>query len=398
MTVDVIGWKRRIRLTVFRLARALSVPLLALLPPRKGLIVFTCVTGPDCRGNPSPLYEAFRTMPGFQAKWITPYRGNTMPGHTWWLSPKGIWSLLRMEGWVIDSRTPTFFSTRGKKLFQTWHGVGVKTMAGDNRFAPNEAERRSLARDVEGWSLFFTTSDYMAQHFSHYLGIPMEKIRVTGYPRNDVLFDEEVQARARHEVEWRCPLPFRSLVLYAPTWSKHAREWWPFSQDELADMQRILAENEAIWVVRLHRRGAEKLVLPDSSGGMRRIFRYEECFGRMDVQEAMTAVDVLVTDYSSIAYDFILLDRPVLFLEREREGFAREQGLVEGYRDLLPGPVGETYTEFSAYLAEALRGGDPQGWRRTQVLPLFHRYTDGHSTERCVQEMTSILNSQGRGR
>ncbi len=396
MTVNVVELKRRIRLTVFRLARALSAPLLALLPPRKGLIVFTCVTGPNCRGNPAPLYEAFRAMPGFQARWITPYRGNPVSGHIWRLSPRGFWCLLRMEGWVIDSRTPTFFSTRGKKIFQTWHGVGIKTMAGDNRFSPNEAERRSLARDVEGWSLFFTTSDYMARHFSHYLGIPKEKIRVTGYPRNDVLFDEEVRERSRHEVERRCPVPFRRLVLYAPTWSRHAPEWWPFSQEELADMQRILAENEAVWVVRLHRRGAEKLVLPDSPRGRRRIFRYEECFGGMDVQEAMTAADVLVTDYSSIAYDFILLDRPMLFLERAREGFAREQGLVDGYRDLLPGPVGETYAGFSALLAEALRGGDPQGWRRAKVLPLFHRYPDGYSTERCVREIVSTLRGEER--
>ncbi len=391
MTVDVVEWKRRFRLALFRLARALSAPLLELLPPQKGLIVFTCVTGPACRGNPAPLYEAFRKMSGFRARWVTPYRGNPLPGHVWWLSPKGIWYLLRMEGWVIDSRTPTFFSTRGKKIFQTWHGVGIKTMAGDNRFSPNEAERRSLARDVKSWSLFFTTSDYMARHFSHYLGIPMEKIRVTGYPRNDVLFDEGVQERVRQEAEDRCPIRFRKLVLYAPTWSRHAPEWWPFSRADLADMQRVLAENEAVWVVRLHRRGVERLVLPTPPQGERRIFRYEECFGSMDVQKALTAVDVLVTDYSSIAYDFILLDRPMLFLERARAGFAREQGLVDGYRDLLPGPIAETYAEFSAHLAEALQGGDPQGWHRAKVLPLFHRYADGHSTERCVREVVSVL-------
>jgi CDP-glycerol glycerophosphotransferase (TagB/SpsB family) len=394
VTVDLVELKRRIRLSVFRLARVLSTPL-ALLPPRKGLIVFTCLTGTDCRGNPAPLYEAFRGMSGFQARWVTPYRGNRMPGHVWWLSPRGIWYLLRMEGWVIDSRTPTFFPTRGKKIFQTWHGVGIKTMAGDNRFSPDASQRRSLARDVESWSLFFTTSDYMARHFSRYLGIPMERIRVTGYPRNDVLFDERVRERVRRGVEQRCPVPFRKLILYAPTWSRHALSWWPFSETDLTDMQRVLAEQEAVWVVRLHRLGMEKLVLPDPLPGGRRIFRYDECFGEVDVQEALTATDVLVTDYSSIAYDFILLDRPMLFLERAAEEFAREQGLVDGYRDLLPGPVCGAYEEFAACLVEALRDGDPQGWRRAKVLPLFHRYADGHSTERCVREIVSVLGGKG---
>jgi len=392
--VDIVRLKRTLRLAIFGLMRRLSAPLSAVLPVEKGLVVFTCLTGENCLGNPAPLYEAFRTKSGFRAKWITPYRRHTLPGHIWWLSPRGLWYLLRMEGWVIDSRTPTFFSTHGKKVFQTWHGVGVKKMAGDNRFAPDESQRRALARDVANYTLFFTTSAFMARHFSHYLGIPPEKIRITGYPRNDVLFDEEMRPRVRLTVEQRCPTPFRKIVLYAPTWNRHTTNWWPFSATALQDMQEILAQNNAVWVTRLHRLGREQVARPGSLAGKRHFFSYEECFGKIDVQEALTSVDLLVTDYSSIAHDFLLLDRPMLFVERAADEFDREQGLVDDYQALLPGPITSDYDAFAAYFAEALNDKDTGHTQRAAILPLFHRYIDGNSTERCVRVITSALEEE----
>jgi len=357
------------------------------IPRKRSLVAFSCGTGSNYGGNPRYLYEAALRDPRLMPIWVHPYRRPVPVDGPWRYSPRGVWTLLRAEAWVVDNHLYTLFPhvhPRGKKIFQLWHGVGLKRIAlGDKRVRPRD--RRKIERDTARYTLFFTTSDFMAEHFSRILAIPRERMAITGYPRNDVLFRADLQR----------PDGFRKLVLYAPTWDPRreaVRTPWPFDDFDLDALNEMLERHEALFVVRLHWHMQHLLGALESHG---RVRRYDEVFGDRDVQQALAVADVLVTDISSIAYDYILLDRPIVIAHPDLDGYDRAYGLVDGYRELLPGEVMETFDAFLRRLEQVLRGEDPDAERRKRVRTIFHRYVDGDSSRRCLDAMARALSMGG---
>ncbi len=377
---------RLVQLALFKVIYLLTWALSHFVPRKSGLVAFSCGTGHNYGGNPRYLYEAALRERWLTPVWVHPYRKPAPAGSPWRYSPRGIWTLLRAEAWVVDNHLYTVLPhvhPRGKKIFQTWHGVGLKRIAlGDRRIRPRD--RRKIMQDTARYTLFFTTSEFMAEHFARILAIPRPRIAITGYPRNDILFRPGLQR----------PGNFRKLVLYAPTWDPRreaVRTPWPFDDFDLGVLNDLLERHDALFVVKLHWH-MQYLLRSLASNG--RVRRYDDVFGDRDVQEALAVADVLVTDVSSIAYDFILLDRPIVIAHPDLDGYDRAYGLVEGYRDLLPGEVTETFDTFLRRLERILSGEDPDAERRRRALTLFHRYADGNSSRRCLDAMKLVLGAE----
>ncbi|MCD6288893.1 MAG: CDP-glycerol glycerophosphotransferase family protein [Anaerolineae bacterium] len=390
--------RRRRRL--FRLAQLVLFKVVYLLtwllswgvPRKRGVVVFSCGTGSNYGGNPRYLYEAALRDGRLHPIWVHPYRKPVPANGPWRYSPRGVWTLLRAEAWVVDNHLYTLFPhvhPRGKMVFQLWHGVGLKRIAlGDKRARPRD--RRKIQRDTARYTLFFTTSEFMAEHFSRILAVPRERMAITGYPRNDILFRADAHRALQAELRSRLG-DARSLILYAPTWDPRreaVRTPWPFDDFDIGALNELLERYDALFVVKLHWHMRHLLASLESHG---RVRRYDEIFGDRDVQQALALADVLVTDISSIAYDYILLDRPIIIAHPDLEGYDRAYGLVEGYRELLPGEVMESFDALLRRLEQVLRGEDPDAERRKRVSAIFHRYVDGDSSRRCLDEMVRTL-------
>ena len=196
---------------------------------------------------------------------------------------------------------------------------------------------------------------------------------ITGYPRNDILFRADAHRALQAELRSRLG-DARSLILYAPTWDPQREAVhtpWPFDDFDVGALNELLVRYDALFVVKLHWHMRHLLASLESHG---RVRRYDEIFGDRDVQQALALADVLVTDISSIAYDYILLDRPIIIAHPDLEGYDRAYGLVEGYRELLPGEVMESFDALLRRLEQVLRGEDPDAERRKRVSAIFHRY------------------------
>ncbi len=386
---------RLAQLALFKVIYSLTWALSHLVPRKPGLVAFSCGTGHNYGGNPRYLYEAALRDGRLHPVWVHPYRKPAPGGSPWRYSPRGVWTLLRAEAWVVDNHLYTVLPhvhPRGKKIFQLWHGVGLKRIAlGDQRIRPRD--RRKIMGDTARYTLFFTTSDFMAEHFARILAIPRERIAVTGYPRNDFLFQADAHHTLRAGLRSRLG-DFRKLVLYAPTWDPRreaVRTPWPFDDFDVGALNALLERPGALFVVKLHWHMWHLLASLPSQG---RVRRYDDVFGDQDVQRALAVADVLVTDVSSIAYDFILLDRPIVIAHPDLDGYDRAHGLVEGYRELLPGEVVETFDAFLHRLEQVLAGEDPDAERRRRVSTIFHRYVDGNSSRRCLDAMMQAMGKE----
>jgi CDP-ribitol ribitolphosphotransferase len=102
-----------------------------------------------------------------------------------------------------------------------------------------------------------------------------------------------------------------------------------------------------------------------------------------DINELLAAADLLVTDYSSVVYEYALLGRPMLFFAPDLEAYERERGVYFEYESWVPGPVFDTTTG----LVEDVRRGEFDAERSREFAARAFEVADGHASERVVDEL-----------
>lgn len=278
------------------------------------------------------------------------------------------------------------FGTNGAFIVQLWHGIPLKRIQLDSPstfrgFAP-WLTRTLYRRSTSRISLVPAASEVSAERLRSAFGLPAERVVVTGDPRDDVLFHDQVAARkllARGIGEFSAD----RVVLFAPTWRDGDTD--P-SIPNKAEWVRIAAHLDAtstVLVVRPHPHsvgdyGAGSEVSPR--------IRLLPASVQNDINPVLPAVDILITDYSSTAFDFALLGRPIVFLAPDAETYARTRGLYEPYPQFSGGTGVDSWDDAIALL------GDADALSRLSahaagLAQTHHRFRDGRNTERLYTEL-----------
>ena len=114
----------------------------------------------------------------------------------------------------------------------------------------------------------------------------------------------------------------------------------------------------------------------------------------LDINRILYHIDVLITDYSSIFYDFLVLDRPVIFSPFDLEEYQRiDRELYENYTDAVPGPVCKNWNEVIIELEKYFSNEDSYQTERKSVFNQFFKYSDKQNSERIINTITNYLNS-----
>ena len=282
----------------------------------------------------------------------------------WWRA-RGASKLIVVNDWLRRrySRRP------GQRVLQTWHGTPLKRLA---LHRPGFDPRRAAAvvRESRRWDVLLAQNPYAAGILRKAYAFLTRPIWVEGYPRNDVLTTGDGAAtRAALGIEAE-----ERVLLYAPTWRDDRSEIVDF-----VDPAALAAETDAVVLVRGHSRTLQ----PGRDTGGPRVI---DVTGFPDTSQLLLAADALITDYSSVMFDFSVTGKPMYFLVPDMEHY---RGELRGfYFDLAahaPGPVVRTQDE----LVAALRADDPvpyaeayAAWRRK-----FNARDDGHAAERVVSRL-----------
>ncbi|WP_276278974.1 CDP-glycerol glycerophosphotransferase family protein [Halorussus caseinilyticus] len=241
-------------------------------------------------------------------------------------------------------------ATAGAFTVLLWHGVPLKHVSWDAGFRDLPAPvRRAHADMAEEFDLLTVPGEGVADTFASGLRIDRERMAVVGYPRNDALFGavpgEEVGADAAALDRIGDLADDQSLVFYLPTF----REWTDESVADRLDLETLdafLAERDATLVFKTHPR--DHLELPE---GLSQVVQLPES---TDIYPFLRHADALVTDYSSVYFDYLLLDRPVVFYPYDFEEYRARRGFYFDYEEVTPGPVARTFDQLLAGLDRAL--------------------------------------------
>lgn len=273
---------------------------------------------------------------------------------------------------------PSFFTRRDGQIYlNTWHGTPWKTLGRDAKgeFMTHGNVARNLLQASHIASPNRHTSDILMDSYN-VGGIFRGALMETGSPRVDLSLNatavEKSALRARLGVPEN-----RQIVLYAPTWRGTLES--PYHEISATEnVIRQLREADCHLLFRGH------YFVESSLGG-----NVEgSCVVPADIStnELLAIVDVLVTDYSSVFFDFLATGRPVIFHLEDHEAYLEDRGLYFG-TDELPGPVATNAAELGTLLADTLRGAPRHaGYERARER--FCQMEDGNA---CRRVMNFIL-------
>lgn len=279
----------------------------------------------------------------------------------WWRA-RGAARLLVVNDWLRRR----FSRRRGQVVLQTWHGTPLKRLA---LHRPGFDPRRAVAvvRESRRWNVLLAQNPYAATILGKAYAFLTRPIWVEGYPRNDVLTTGDGSATRKALGIG----PDERVLLYAPTWRDDRDEIVDF-----VDPARLAEATDSVVLVRGHSR----TLLPGRDAEGPRVI---DVTGFPDTSQLLLAADALITDYSSVMFDFSVTGKPMYFLVPDMEHF---RGELRGfYFDLAahaPGPLVRSEAELVRAIVEP--EPDRYGAKYAAWRAKFNARDDGQAAERVV--------------
>ena len=266
-------------------------------------------------------------------------------------SPQWVEALRTSRVIVTNDHLPFWFSKReGQHLLQTWHGTPIKKLLHDAPRAVTLRYRRLMDRQVPQWDLLLAQSPQAGRRLQQALGY-RGPVRVGEYPRNvRLLGGAEVRRRVRHELGIGQGQP---VVLYAPTWRESLRPPTGAAGCSAAGGPGPAGEPDGARLA--ERLGAAVLMRSHHMNRAGCVPGMIDVSGYPSVEELMLAADILVSDYSSIFFDFALTGKPAVVYAPDLASYRDVERGLYGDWPLGSGlPVAADHDELASHLQRLL--------------------------------------------
>ena len=294
--------------------------------------------------------------------------------------------------WITNSRIPDTLIKKDEQVYvQCWHGTPLKRLGHDieiksvNSTENKKVRNKRYDRDASMYNYMISPSKFCTEKFTsafnlknlHKEDVIIEK----GYPRNDYLFNYKKSDVKRIKKELNVPLG-KKVILYAPTFrdNQHSNNiGYTYSIAVDFDNLKKKIGDEYIVLFRPHYFIANKFNFDKYKGFVYNVSEYE------DINELYIISDILITDYSSVFFDFANLKRPMLFYMYDLEEY--KNNLRDFYIDLkeLPGPIVETEKKLISEIKNIENYDKKYKTKYEKFNKKYNYLDDGKATERVIE-------------
>jgi CDP-glycerol glycerophosphotransferase len=348
-------------------------------------------SGNSYMDNTKYLFEFLNKRSNYNVVWFTKSRGllvelrNKGYNVVYALSLNAI-KLLRKARFIFLTHgvydvLPIDFSPK-TEIIMTWHGTVIKDITEDF----------DATYSYKKWVRILKLKSYPNQYIDYVLTpakgryehkilakafrVDSAKILDLGYPRNDILFDYNLDFKKKLREKYGIPDNIKRVILYAPTFRDAGSLRFPFKNKDLEDLNTILEESMSIFLFKGH--VYEKKI---NFGELKYISLVRN---PSDIQELIIISDLLISDYSSVTFDFLLTMKPVILFPYDLDVYEKGRGLHYDLREIAPGPIVydvETFIESIKNIEEIdVEYKDI----REKIRDRFNKYHDGKSSERLL--------------
>jgi CDP-glycerol glycerophosphotransferase len=317
------------------------------------------------------------------------HKGTKIPGN-----PKTVKKLsldyfrqaAKSKYWLINTRQSVMLSKRPEQIMvSTWHGTPLKKLGFDmgNLYLDDPQSKFNYKKDSAEWNYLISPNEFTTEKLRSSFAYEGEVLEY-GYPRNDILYNYTDEMVDKIKSDLNLPKD-KKVILYAPTWRDD--ESYDIGKVrfnlklDLDNLKESLSD-EYIVLIRTHYFIANNLDLSRFEGFVFDVSKYE------DIAELYLISDILITDYSSVFFDFANLKRPILFYTYDLDKYSNMlRGFYMDIHTEVPGPLLYTTDE----VVDAIRNIDSINMqyhdRYEEFYERFCSIDDGNASKRIVEKI-----------
>ncbi len=323
-------------------------------------------------------------------------------------SLKGLYYAVRGGIYIFNVHTNYdigYFFSNGAKKINLWHGLGVKKMGLDSDLTNNyfyklyhgniwQKLKNRFFRpwEYESYDIMTCISELTAKCTRSAFGKRVKDIIITGYPCNDAIFKN---IDSPFEEDQKLIDFFKTIksnqkkiILYMPTF-RDIKIYNSESMDIAIDWNKLnsfLTKNNSMFIIKLHPVKQATVQIPASCKNIQTLDSLA------DVYPILKYVDVLITDYSTVCYDFLLCSRPIIFYWYDVEGYrAKNRSLYEDFENLLMGPRVKNFDALLDILDKCINNKNNFIEENLKTInncqSVAQRYLDSNSSQRVYEQI-----------
>lgn len=312
--------------------------------------------------------------------------------------PFSAWKKIGQAKYLFTTHQP--FKVRGSQVnVAFWHGIPLKrmgTMANNTKRADNQRNEKLWHRTAD---LVTSSSDLYESLMSACMGIETHKYQKLGFPRIDALLNPE----AKYDKNFLLTEFFQSSLkkdpaaqvgIYLPTFRYELADqeimerikqgnFLAFADFDLAKLDQALAKKHQYLLVKLHPYEMKLFASFKVQASHIAFLNNDDLFERdLDLYEFLPATDYLITDFSSIFFDYLHLDKPVIFITNCLDQYQQTRGFLLGpYGEVVPGPQAKRQAELVQLLADLDQAAASYQAKRQRWLQLTDQVDQGRSCQ-----------------
>ena len=323
----------------YMMSVAISILKLFIKPDDK-LILFNSYAGRKYDDSPKAIYEAMRHDPrfkGYHFVWAfhNPEQHNVKGAKKIKTDCLDYFmTALMARVWVTNSSVERglSFKRRSTLYFNTWHGTPMKKMGTDI----NDGNQSFQSKGKNNFDVMMSQGDFDTEIFSRSFNIPKERFLKVGLPRNDIL--AAYTSKQRKDI--RCKLGIKEeqkVILYCPTFREYEKdENFGVVMAPPMDLRKWQSKlgSDYVLLMRAHYE-VSKVMNIDENEFVKDMTDYP------DLNELLIAADILISDYSSVYFDYSITGKPILHFTYDYEKYSRERGMYIDIRNYFNGSANE---------------------------------------------------------
>lgn len=376
---------------------SIAFRIIGLLPRNEKLIIFESYSGKQFSCNPRAIFEYLeenKEKYDYRLIWSIDKRNKDLfddldVKYLKRFSLKWLWYMATAKYWITNSRLPLWIPKPRKTTYvQTWHGTPLKKLANDMDEVhmpgtTTEQYKRNFLKEASKWDYLISPNAYSTEIFRSAFQFKKEIIE-SGYPRNDLLYAEnrdDISKRIKRKLNID---DNKKIILYAPTWRDN--EFYgvgKYKFDLQLDLEELQKEFEdsAVFLLRMHYLVRENFNLQKYHHFIKDVSLYQ------DIRDLYLISDILITDYSSVFFDFGNLKKPIIFYTYDLELYRDKlRGFYFDFEQNAPGEIVVNKNELYLKLKNIIQMGSiPKKYN--QFYNEFCSIEDGFAAKRVIERI-----------
>ena len=292
------------------------------------------------------------------------------------------------------------YTVSNQKVINLWHGIPLKKIMNDNKFLEcNQKDRNVVVKNVKCFLdnirdfQYYTTivdSDMMKAIFERAFKGYSKRVDIVGQTRCDSFL---------YEIE-KTPFVKKLIFLkehnnkvgiFMPTCRREKLydEFWEYFSKELDILNNRMKSMNIVLLIKLHYYQLKRLENISVSYSNLIFVRDEDI--NQDIYSILPVTDFLITDYSSIFFDYLYTNKPIFFFSFDKEEYlTRDDEMYFEYDDIIPGKQAKSWTELYEILNEYINGIDKYQSKRKEIMDMVFMYQDGNNCGRIVEFIKNL--------